>query len=280
MQRRQCYRWLTVTLCFFIASCSAAPPPPPRVTVSPPPPPAPQVGWLGDKAQIAVVEFDDRTRGRAPRRGNLLGRGMEAQLVTALWQTGQFSVLEPQEKTVRGKKGEFITAQVGSHEEPEFFVSGSVIAYRLSPASVAAGVAADPLLGTADPSHGGVATAAAERAFSNLSTSETDQVEIALSLFDGKTGWLISETRIPTAPQDFSPTLEGIFSADLLRSAVASEPLTQRAVRAGVIKAVNWIADRCLEYRRQQALNPDADEPRLPLAKKSQKAVAKSPTGD
>jgi hypothetical protein len=218
-----------------------------------------------------MVEFDDRTQGRALRRGNLLGRGIEAQLVNALRQTGQFTVLEPQEKTVRGKKGELITAQVGSHEEPEFFVSGSVLAYRLSSTSVAAGVAADPLLGTADASRGGTVTTAATRTFSNLSTSEQDHVEMALYLFDGKSGLLIAETHIAASPHDLSPALEGMFSTELLQSAVAPEPATQRTVRAGVIKAVNWLAEHCLEYRRQQAKNPDADEPRLPLAKKKAK---------
>lgn len=192
---------------------------------------------------------------------------MEAQLVNALQQTGQFSVLEPQEKTVRGRNGTPITAQVGSHEEPEFFVSGSVVTYRLSSASVAAGVAADPLLGTAETSRGGGLTTAAERIFTNLSTSEHDLVEMALYLFDGKTGWVISETRITASPHDLSPTLDGMFSADLLRSVVAPEPPTQRAVRASVIKAVNWIADHCLEYRRQQARSPNPDEPPLPLEK-------------
>lgn len=265
MHRNQCSLWLRVTFCFFIASCSVQPPPPRAIIPTPPPPPPLQTGWSGEKAQVAVVEFDDRTRGQAPRRGNLLGRGMEAQLVAALQQTGQFAVLEPQEKTVRGRNGELITALVGSHEEPEFFVSGSVMTYRLSSASVAAGFAADPLLGTAETSRGGVPTTAAERIFTNLSTGEHDQVEIALYLFDGKTGRLINETRITASPQDFSPALEGMFSADLLRAAVASEPPTQHAVRAGVIKAVNWIADHCLEYRRHQAQNPNSDEPPSPL---------------
>jgi len=233
------------------------------------PSPAPSTGgWVGAQAQVAVVEFDDQTRGRAPRRGNLLGRGMEEQLVTALRQTGQFSVLEPQEKIVRGKNGESMTAQVGSHEEPEFFISGSVLAYRLSPASVAAGVAADPLLGAAETNRGGVRTTAAERIFTNLPTSESDQIEMALYLFDGKTGWLIDETRITASPRDFPPTLEGMFSAELLRTTIAPEPPTQYAVRASVIKAVNWLATRCLEYRRQQALSPDPSDP-PPLKKPS-----------
>src|SRR4030095_9916234 len=123
-------------LFFFFVPPRSVHPPPPRAIIPPPPPPPPlQTGWSGEKAQVAVVEFDDRTRGQAPRRGNLLGRGMEAQLVAALLQTGQFAVLEPQEKIVRGRNGESITAPVGRHEEPEFFVSGSVMTYRLRSAS-------------------------------------------------------------------------------------------------------------------------------------------------
>ncbi len=268
MQRSQRYLWFIFTLSLFVSSCSVQSPPP-RVTPLPLSPSPVVVGWSGEKAEIAVVEFDDlTTHGRAPRRGNLLGRGMEEQLVTALRQTGQFSVLQPQEKTVRGRKGESITAEVGSHEEPEFFVSGSVIAYRLSPASVAAGASVDPLIGTAQASRGGAFSSSAERTFTNLSTSDADQIEIGLYLFNGKTGGLIGETRILASPQDLSSSLSGIFSADLLRVTVAPEPPTQRAVRAGAIKAVNWIADNCIEYRRQQARNPNPDDPPLPLAKK------------
>ena len=266
MHLRQHSCWLTLTICVFLSACTAKPPPP-RPIVAPASPP-PTTGWLGEQAQIAVIEFDDLTRGRAPRRGNPLGRGMEAQLVSALRQTGRFSILEPQEKTVRNRKGEQIVTQVGSHEEPEFFVSGSLLAYRVSQASIAAGVAADPLLGTAETSRGGVRTTTAERIFSNLSASDADLVEIGLYLFDGKTGWLIGETRIPAAPQDLSANLDGMFSAELLRTAVAPEPPTQRAVRAGIIKAVNWIADQCVQYRREQARNPNPDDPPLPLAKK------------
>lgn len=268
MRRSQPSLWLTLTLCFCISACSVkSPPPPSPPTVTPPTPPA-KTGWTGTQAQVAVVEFDDQTRGRAPRRGNLLGRGMEAQLVTALRQAGQFLVLEPQEKTVRGRRGEPMTARVGSHEEPEFFISGSVLAYRLSPNSIAAGVAADPLLGTADTTRGGVGKSA-ERIFTNLPTSESDRIELALYLFDGKSGWLIEETRIAASPQDLSSALDGMFSTELLRTTVAPEPPTQRAIRAAVIKAVNWLALQCLEYRRQQALNPDRNDPPLPLKKKS-----------
>jgi curli biogenesis system outer membrane secretion channel CsgG len=226
------------------------------------------VGWLGEQAQVAVVEFEDLTHGRSPRRGNLLGRGMEAHLVSALRHTGRFSILEPQEKIVRTRKGETIVTEVGSHEEPEFFISGSLLTYSVSQASVAAGIAADPLLGTAETSRGGVRTTTAERLFSNLSSSQTDQVEFALYLLDGKTGRLISETRITATPQDLSSSLEGVFSADLLRMAVAPEPPTQRAVRASIIKAVNWIADHCQQYRREQAHNPNPEDPPLPLTTK------------
>ena len=272
MQRSQRYIWSVVTLCLFLSACAAKAPPPPPL---PAPPPAPEpIRWSGNQAQVAVVEFEDLTRGRAPRRGNLLGRGMEAQLVTALRQTGQFALLEPQEKIVRNRKGEEIVTHVGSHEEPEFFISGSMLAYRVSRTSSEAGVAADPLLGTAVVSRGGGLTTAAERAFTNLPIGEHDQLEMALYLFDGKTGWLISETRIIASPQDYPTTTEGMFSEILLRSTVATEPPTQRTVRAGVIKAVNWIADQCLQYRREQARNPNPDDPPLPLAKKKPRSTS------
>jgi hypothetical protein len=44
----------------------------------------------------------------------------------------------------------------------------------------------------------------------------------------------------------------------------------QKAVRATNIKAVTWIADNCLAFRKQLAENPPPEPPK-PLEKKSRK---------
>ncbi|MGE0825168.1 MAG: CsgG/HfaB family protein [Candidatus Binatia bacterium] len=198
------------------------------------------------------MDFEDRTGQQVNRRRSLLGRGMEAQLATALHQTGQFTVLEPSEKTVRNRRGNPITARVGRIDEPEFFISGSVTLYQLSPASVAAGVHADPLLGTAQPLAESFQAEAAQRTFANVASNDRDRIQIILRMFDGQTGQVVDETQITTTAKDFSLNLDGMFSTVLLQSAVPTEPASQQAVRASVIRAVNWLGETCQEYRRQR----------------------------
>ena len=243
---------LVTTLCILSFACTPTQKPPQIVSVPVAPPPPVRPSWSGEKAQVVIIDFEDRTGNQVNRRRSLLGRGMEAQLTTALRRTGQFTILEPSEKTVRNRRGNPITARVGRIDEPEFFISGSVTLYQLSPASVAAGVHADPLLGTAQPLAESFQAEAAQRTFTNLASNARDRIQIILRLFDGQTGQVVDETQITTTAKDFSPNIEGMFSTALLQDTVPTEPASQRAVRASVIRAVNWLGETCQEYRRQR----------------------------
>lgn len=278
-QSRYLPRVILILFCGVVLGCAAKqPPPPPTPPALPPPPPRPT--WVGEKASIAVVSFDDKTAPKPPTKGktkskqarNLLGRGMENQLVTALRQAGQFVVLEPQTKqSVRNKRGKTQTSVlIGNIEGAEFLLSGSVTKYFPSQDSLSAGIERDPLLGAFSSDTNEVMVRSAATAFGAFTAVPEDQVAITLRLIDAKSGRLISETTIATTAQDLGPSLEGIFGPELLAISGKLPTPMQKAVRANTIQAVNWIADNCLVYRKQLAENPPPPEPPKPLKKKSQ----------
>lgn len=281
MQRPRLLSWSLIGfLCLFVFACSTSKPVPPAPPALPPPPsPPPRPAWSGEKAQVAIVEFDDKVetqlqgsgKAKGARMRNLLGRGMEEQLVTALRQTGQFVILEPQVKNVQNKRGESRTVRVGNLEGAEFLIYGTVTTYQLSQESTGAGVSADPLLGIFSSNTGNLTANSAERTFTALTSAEQDRVGMAIHLIDVKTGKIINETQVEGLPQDFSPSLDGLFGPELFTASSPMQTPMQKAVRVSVIKAVNWIADNCLEYRKQLALNPSPAESPKPLAKKGAK---------
>ena len=197
---------------------------------------------------------------------------MENQLATALRQTGQFVVLEPETKrSVRNKRGKTQTSvRIGNIEGAEFLLSGSVTTYLPSQDSVAAGIERDPLLGAFSSDPNEVLARSATTAFAAFTAAPEDQVSVTLRLIDTKSGQLIRETTITTTAQNLGPSLEGVFAPELL--AISGELPTpmQKAVRANTIQAVNWIADNCLAHRKYLAENPPPPEPPKPLKKKSQ----------
>jgi curli biogenesis system outer membrane secretion channel CsgG len=270
-------RGITLTLfCCAIIGCSAKQPPPPPLAPTPPPPPRPM--WSGEKAQIAVVSFDDKvsstpsTKGKKRNRQvrNLLGRGMENQLLTTLRQAGQFMVMDPPERTVRNKRGKTNAVRIDTIEGAEFLLSGAITKYLPSQDSLSAGVERDPLLGAFSSDTNATTVEAAGATFAAFTPTPEDRVEISLHLIDAKSGRLVSETTIEAVAQDLGSSLEGLFGPELLNlSGELSTPL-QKAVRATNIKAVNWIADNCLAYRKQLAENPPPEPPQ-PLKKKARK---------
>jgi hypothetical protein len=108
--------------------------------------------------------------------------------------------------------------------------------------------------------------------FGTFTPAPEDRVEISLHLIDAKSGRLISETTIEAVAQDLGASLEGIFGPELLSLSGELPTPLQKATRANTIKAVNWITDNCLAYRKQLAENPPPPEPPpVPLEKKSRK---------
>ena len=277
-QSRYFSRMILILFCCMVLGCAAKQPPPPPPPAPPPPPPRPT--WVGEKASIAVVSFDDKTASQPPTKGktkgkrvrNLLGRGMENQLVTALRQTGQFVVLEPQTtQSVRNKQGKTQTSvRIGNIEGAEFLFSGSVTKYLLSQDSISAGIARDPLLGAFSSDTNAALARSATTAFDAFTAAPEDQVVITLRLIDANSGRLISETTVTTTAQNLGPSLEGIFGPELLAISGDLPTPIQKAVRANTIQAANWIAENCLAYRKQLAENPPPSEPPKPLKKKSQ----------
>jgi len=281
MSQSQYLRGVILTLfCCAILGCAAKQPPPPPPPAPPPPPPRPM--WSGEKAQIAVVSFDDKVSPKPSVKGktkskqvrNLLGRGMENQLTTALRQAGQFVVMEPPERSVRNKRGKASAVRIDTIEGAEFLLSGSVTKYLPSQDSLSAGVERDPLLAAFSSDTNTTMVQAAGATFATFTPAPEDRVEISLHLIDAKSGRLVSETTIEAAPQDLGSSLEGLFGPELLNlSGELATPL-QKAVRATNIKAVNWIADNCLAYRKQLAENPPPEPPK-PLMKKARKKAKK-----
>ena len=279
-QSRYLSRVILILFCCAVLGCAAKQSPPPPPPPAPPPPP-PRPTWVGEKASIAVVSFDDKTTPKSPAKSktkskrvrNLLGRGMENQLVTALRQAGQFVVLEPQTKrSVRNRQGKAQTSvRIANIEGAEFLLSGSVTKYLPSQDSLTAGIERDPLLGAFSSDTNETMAQSANTAFGAFIAAPEDRVAITIGLIDAKSGRLISETTITTTAQDLGPSLEGIFGPELLGMSGELATPMQKAVRANTIQAVNWIADNCLAYRKQLAENPPSPEPPKPLKKKSQK---------
>lgn len=234
--------------------------------------------WSGEKIQIAVVAFDDKVsskaRGKARNKQsrNLLGRGMENQLLTTLREAGQFVVADPPERNVRDKRGQSSAVRIDTIEGAEFLLSGSVIKYLASQESLSTGVERDPLLNAFSWNANETMVQAAQATFAAFTPTPEDRVAISLHLIDAKNARLVSETTIEAVAQDLRSSLGGLFGAALLKqSGELSTPL-QKAVRATNIKAVNWIADNCLAYRKQLAENPPTESPQ-PLKKKARKTT-------
>jgi curli biogenesis system outer membrane secretion channel CsgG len=237
--------------------------------------------WSGEKAQIAVVSFDAKTAPKPPAKGktknnrvrNLLGRGMENQLVTTLKQAGQFSVLEPQtERSVRSKRANAPTSvRIANIEGAEFLLSGTVTKYLPSQESILAGIESDPLLSAFSIDASATVARSATTTFGAFTAAPEDRVATTLRLIDAKSGRLVSETTLETTAQDLGPSLEGIFGPELLEMSGELPTPMQKAVRANTIQAVNWIANNCLAYRKQLAENPPPSEPPKPLKRKSPK---------
>jgi len=279
MSQARYLRGVILTLfCCALFGCAAKQPPPPTPLASSPPPPSRSM-WSGEKAQIAVVSFDDKvnpkpakgkTRSRQGR--NLLGRGMENELVTTLRQSGQFVVADPPERNVRNKRGQSSAVRIDTIEEAGFLLSGSVTKYLPSQASLSAGLARDPLLGAFSWNANETMVKAAEATFATFTPTPEDRVAISLHLIDAKSGHLVSETTIEAVAQDLGPSLGGLLGPALLNLSGKLPTPLQKAVRATTIKAVNWIADNCLAYRKQLAASPPPEPPQ-PLKKKARTTV-------
>jgi curli biogenesis system outer membrane secretion channel CsgG len=244
------------------------------------------------------MEFDNKTgtdyqishNAKGTQLGNPIGNGMKEQMVTALMQTGQFIVLErsavkdvlsEQEFGKSGAVKKETAAAVGEIEGAEFLIYGAVTEYLPSQASIAGGGAIDPLFGALGAGPGAAIFAAVAQSAIGAASASQDHIAIDIRLVDARTGRVVNATSVEGTPQDYSASLGGIFGSALLGVSAQVQTPIQKAVRACIIKAVNWIGDNALEYRKTVATTTPASQPQ-PKKSTQKRSVVKqesSPSG-
>lgn len=249
--------------------------------------------WYGDKARVAVIEFDDKTgvdyqvsssmKGVSVR--SPIGSGMKDQMVTALTQTGQFIVLErsnlkdvlgEQDLGASGRVKRQTAAAIGDVEGAEFLIYGAVTEYTPGQASVSAGAGVDPIFGSLGYGFGSTLFRVLAKTAVVAATANQDHVAIDIRLVDAKTGRVVNATSVEGSPQDFGGSLGGIFGSVLLGVSIQTQTPMQKAVRACIIKAVNWVADTALDHRHVVAQAGPAATESAPVTKKARKVKVSS----
>lgn len=234
--------------------------------------------YNGPKARVTVMAFENKTgvysehsasgttiqtgAANAPERPTYtdrdpLGSGMRDQLVTALAQTGAFIILErekiqdvlaEQDFGRSGRVRQETAATVGEVEGADFLIYGAVTEYQASQASAAGGVGHGLLPRVmSDP------TVASGRVFSQVLAQQAiggmfnqDHVAIDLRLVDARTGRIVAATAIEGKARDLGLALSGQFGQTLLDMGGQYQTPIQKAIRACMIRAANWIAEHSL----------------------------------
>jgi curli biogenesis system outer membrane secretion channel CsgG len=231
----------------------------------------PQPTWEGEPAKIAVMEFDNRIRLAAKKERkraipDVFGKRMKQYLVKGLLQTEQFSVLDDA-GTARALKANDFTAvgqikrktmeKLGPFEGTDFLISGAVITYQPSKESLRAGIEADPFFAEfAVAGDNSPTDVRAKKLFEAWPAAYRDRIVIGLSLIDVTTGKTFDSTIIEGTAQEFGLQRGKLFEEKLLQTSGSFQTPMQKALRACTIKAVSWIAETGVAYRRQAALRP------------------------
>jgi curli biogenesis system outer membrane secretion channel CsgG len=224
------------------------------------------------KPRIAVMEFDNKSGVYSETRiqrdsvisGDPLGRGMKEQMVTALAQTGAFIVLERQAlgdviaEQDLGQSGRFktgTTAQIGELEGAELLVYGAVTEYAPSQASLEGGGGIDPIAGVVGSrSMDQAVSVIAEKAITGF--FEQDHVALDIRVVDANTGRIVSATSVEGKPKDFGGQVGGVFGTTLAQVGGSYNTPIQKAVRAAIVKAVNFVAETSLQQGLLQSGSP------------------------
>jgi hypothetical protein len=133
----------------------------------------------------------------------------------------------------------------------EFLIAGELAVYQLSLESLKAGFAADPFFGNAQLNGHRGAVGPRVKAFEALPVVSQDRIAINLRLIDATNGKLISWTSVEASPAEFGQQRSGLFSGKLIWASGPLQTPMQKAFRVCTIKAVNWIAETGLSYRRR-----------------------------
>ncbi len=270
MERAFVIAWLCVCL-FSLSVIGSGCTPRTKTAAGPSPAPEtrrpPQRLWEGERAKVVVMEFDNRVRlhpkGKTQVIPDVFGKSMQRYLVKGLHQTEQFAVVKNSRTTRTLRESDFTSAgqmkrktlvKMGPLEGAEFLITGSVTAYQLSQESIKAGTDEDPFF--AEPAMPGSSPNAplVKKMFANLPTAKQDRIVIGLSLIDGTTGKTIGSTIVEGTVPEFGIQADRFFEEQLLRTSGSLRTPMQKALRVCTMKAVHWIAETGLAYRRQVAL--------------------------
>lgn len=196
----------------------------------------------GVKPRVAVMDFDNKSGVHHFYSGKAVGDGMNEQLVTALMDTGAFTVLERAmlDDVVReqdmNNSDRFRTGgatPMGQLEGADFLIYGAVTEVMESQAGAGLGVVSKKGRRNAAGILEGVNAA-----------FQQDHVAIDLRLVDARTGQVVSATSVEGKARDLGANLGvGIGSVLVGASGNYRTPI-QKSIRACMIKAVNWVGQR------------------------------------
>ena len=198
----------------------------------------------GSKPTLAVMEFENKTgqnyNGTYFGRGrDTFGSGLKEQLVTALSQTNAFILVErqaikdvigEQDFGASGRVKDNTASEIGEIEGANFLIYGAITEFEGGQAGATAGVG-----GWKSKVFGAVAGA-----------FKQDHVAIDLRIVDSKTGRILNATSVEGKSRDFAAGFGGMFGSTLAGIGGNYKNPLQKAVRACMIKAVNWIADNLM----------------------------------
>lgn len=210
-----------------------------------------QLQAYGTKPTIAVMGFDNKTGsyGQFSWRGytNPIGSGFKEQLVTAIMQTNAFIVLErqalrdvlgEQDLGASGRVRKETASEIGEIEGASFLIYGAITEYQASQAGAVGGVGIYALPGII----GGL--------------FKQDHVAIDLRIVDSKTSRVLNATSVEGKARDIGAAFGGMFGGVLAGIGGGYKTPIQKAIRACMIKAVNWIADNLLTKNVTYANEP------------------------
>jgi|GEM_PF-4487096 len=249
----------------------------PPMKVASSPPPAPESPPSPEKIKVVVLRLENMTKkGKADTstgEDRLFGNGVRAQLVSALEQTGHFTIVNntgPQEVLQRraltptGEISERMKDRLGSLGYAELLVAGALTTYQLSKETKNAGIGADLLF--REPQAREIAldgiVETAKKVFGNLKSTGPDRVALELWLFDAKTGKRLASTTIEGTPNDSGDTIGGLFGPKLATVTIETATPMQRALRGVAIRATNWVADTHAAFRAGTLVFPPVAEKR------------------
>ncbi|MFH0946785.1 MAG: CsgG/HfaB family protein [Planctomycetota bacterium] len=194
----------------------------------------------GTKPRVAVMAFDNKSGVYNFYNGKAVGDGMNEQLVTAFMETGMFVVVE------RAMLGDVMQEQdlnnsdrfraggatpIGQLEGADFLVYGAVTEMLESQAGAGLGVVSKH--GNAINLLEGVGAAL-----------QQDHVAIDLRLVDARTGQVVSATTVEGRARDLGANLGISVSHVLIGASGSYRTPIQKAIRACMIRAVDWTALR------------------------------------